>query len=151
MAVVPPGVVVLGDKLSVIKAAIPGTNAILTDPEDPPELAVTIALPLVVGEVKVICAIPLAFVVAVVSDSVPPLLLKVTVAPEMTTPPGVLTVAKIVVALKPSAVMLAALDVTVTLPTIGGVTPPTPKAADATNPSPCAVPSGAKVTVAVME
>ena len=125
-ATVPFGMVVAGSKLNVRLAAAPGTKVMLTEPVDPPELAVILALPLTIGAVSVTVATPLEFVVAVVVDSVPALLAKVTVAPEITTPDVFLTVALMLAELKPSAVRLAALEVTTTLPTTGGVAPPTP-------------------------
>jgi hypothetical protein len=67
----------------------------------------------------------MAFVFAVVADSVPALLLKLTVAPGMAAPSVSNTVALMSVELKPSAVRLAAPVVTVTLPTVGATAPPT--------------------------
>lgn len=57
-----------------------------------------------------------------------------TVAPEITAPAVSFTVALMVAELEPSAVRLAALDVTVTLPTVGATAPPTAYPVDALSP-----------------
>ena len=116
-------------KVTATFAGSPGINEIVgVEPDTPPELAITVVLPTRVGAVKVAVAIPRLFVFTVVVDKVPLMLLKVTVAPGITAPAPrapVVTRALMIVELRPSAVRLATLDVTVTLPTTGGGVLPT--------------------------
>ena len=153
--VLPVIAVTLGvSKVTATFAGRPGTNEIEVEPDDPPELAITVVLPTRVGAVKVVVAIPRLFVIPVGESSAPLMLLKVTVALGITAPAPaapVVTRALITVELRPSAVILAAPDVTVTLPTTGATAPPTAYPVEALSPVAPVTVEGADCTMAETE
>ena len=110
--VVPPGVKFDGVAFTTTVATDPGTKfTVAAGAKNPLALALMVAEPVIVGEVKVTCAVPVLSVNADVADKVPALVEKVTEIPAPTLVPA--TVARIAVLVVPSAVIDAAPAVSV--------------------------------------
>ena len=112
---------VSGEAVSTIVLTAPALNVTVTVLDTPPQVAVMVADPTMVELVNVTVATPFV-VVALTAESVPAVVVKLTVVPSNTLLPlAFLTVAEINVVDAPSATMLDEPAVTVTVPTVAAI------------------------------